>query len=81
MDFAITQKEEPMEWIVEAKSLSDFVDHNRYTIHTIPIIRCKDCKHHHYEKDIPYCDRIDYGYGYKDNDYCSLAERRTDDLQ
>ena len=42
------------------------------------IIRCKDCKHHHYEIDIPYCDRTDYGYGWKDNDYCSRAERRTD---
>ena len=43
------------------------------------IVRCKDCKHHHYEGDIPYCDRIDYGYGWKDNDYCSRAERRTDE--
>lgn len=44
------------------------------------IIRCKDCKHHHYEgEDIPYCDRIDYGYGWKDNDYCSMAERRADE--
>ena len=43
------------------------------------IIRCKDCKHHHYDgEDIPYCDRIDYGYGWKDDDYCSMAERRTD---
>ena len=42
------------------------------------IIHCRDCKHHHYERNIPYCDRIDYGYGCKDNDYCSLAERRTD---
>jgi len=43
------------------------------------IIRCKDCKHHHYEsEDIPYCDRIDYGYGWKDYDFCSRAERRTD---
>lgn len=44
------------------------------------IIRCKDCKHHHYDsKDIPYCDRIDYGYGWKDDDFCSRAERRTDE--
>lgn len=43
------------------------------------IIMCKDCKHHHYEKDIPYCDRINYGYGWKDNDYCSRAERRKND--
>ena len=46
------------------------------------IIRCKDCKHHHYDsKDIPYCDRIDYGYGWKDDDFCSRAERRTDELR
>ena len=44
------------------------------------MVRCKDCKHHHYEgEDIPYCDRIDYGYGWKDDDYCSMAERRTDE--
>ena len=44
------------------------------------IVRCKDCKHHHYDsKDIPYCDRIDYGYGWKNDDFCSRAERRTDD--
>ena len=43
------------------------------------IVRCKNCKHHHYDsKDIPYCDRIDYGYGWKDDDFCSRAERRTD---
>ena len=43
------------------------------------IIHCRDCKHHHYEsKGIPYCDRIDYGYGWKDDDFCSRAERRTE---
>lgn len=43
------------------------------------IIRCKDCKHHHYDGDAPYCDRITYGYGWKDDDYCSRAERKTDE--
>lgn len=43
-----------------------------------PLIRCQDCKHHHHEKDIPYCDRIDYGYGWKDYDFCSRAERREE---
>jgi len=44
------------------------------------VIHCRECRHHHYEsKDIPYCDRIDYGYGWKDNDFCSKAERRTDE--
>ena len=41
------------------------------------VVRCKDCKHHHYDsEDIPYCNRIDYGYGWKDYDFCSRAERR-----
>ena len=42
------------------------------------LIRCRDCKHHHYQGDIPYCDRIDYGYGWKDEGYCSRAERRSE---
>lgn len=43
----------------------------------VPVVRCKECIHHHYEsKDIPYCDRIDYGYGWKDNDFCSRGERK-----
>lgn len=44
------------------------------------VIHCRECRHHHYEsKDIPYCGRIDYGYGWKDNDFCSKGERRTDE--
>lgn len=43
----------------------------------VAVVRCRDCKHHHYENArIPYCDRIDYGYGWKDDDYCSRGERR-----
>ena len=43
------------------------------------IIRCKDCCHHHYEHEIPYCDQINYGYGWKDDDFCSRAERRENE--
>ena len=67
-----------MAWIVEAESLSDFIDHGRYTIHTKQLVRCRECKHHHYDsKDIPYCDRIDYGYGWEEDDFCSKGERRN----
>ena len=46
------------------------------------IIRCKDCKYHHYsECEIPYCDRIDYGYGWKDEDFCSHGERKDGERQ
>ena len=39
------------------------------------IVRCKDCIHHHIDNDgCQYCDRIDYGYGWKDDDFCSKAE-------
>lgn len=53
------------------------------TVDAVPVVRCKDCKHHHYEKHfdkrIPYCDRINYGYGWQDNDYCSRGERKDGD--
>ena len=42
------------------------------------VVRCKDCKHrrfHPYEK-IPYCGKHSYGWGWKDDDFCSHAERR-----
>lgn len=44
----------------------------------VEIIRCKDCKYHHYDGNIPYCANIDYGYGWKNNDFCSHAERREE---
>jgi len=40
------------------------------------IVRCKACKHWHKKDDLTYCDRIDYGYGYKADDFCSRGERR-----
>ena len=44
------------------------------------IIRCRECKWHRFDKDnIPYCYNIDYGYGWKDDDFCSRAERRDVD--
>ena len=47
------------------------------------ITYCRDCKYHRYEHDktgdIPYCSNADYGYGWKDNDFCSKGERRTDE--
>lgn len=44
------------------------------------IIHCRECKWHRFDKDnIPYCYNIDYGYGWKDDDFCSRAERREDD--
>ena len=70
----------PMEVIMRI----DFVSSDREQIcahaeKVQELIRCKDCIHHHYENGkIPYCDNIDYGYGWEDDDYCSQAERRTD---
>ena len=44
-----------------------------------PVVRCKDCVYHHYTNDsnhIPYCELIDYGYGWKGDDFCSRGKRR-----
>lgn len=79
-----------MEWIVEAESLSDFVDHGRYTIASKPLIRCKNCK---YWKDQEYggvevqiCARPQNRFEkfplvmLIDRDgFCSYGKRRTDE--
>ena len=46
----------------------------------VEVVRCKDCKHHHRDNSgAYYCGRKDYGYGWGLNDFCSDAERRTDE--
>lgn len=72
-----------MEWIIEAESLSDFVDHGRYTIHTKPLVRCRECKHHCTHRcmdSMPteICE-LDQTFYDANVDFCSLAERRTDE--
>ena len=73
-----------MEWIVEAETLSDFIDHGRYTIASKPLIRCKDCKYSHdeYGDGDCYCKRpgrtMDW-FGQRWDYYCGDAKRRTDD--
>lgn len=82
-----------MEWIVEAESLSDFIDHGRYTLSTKPLIRCQDCKYY-----IPYewmfdgltrsSNRNDYSpdeigcsvndHNYPPDGFCSFGDMRED---
>lgn len=38
------------------------------------IVKCKECKHWHIKDDLTYCDKINYGYGYKADDFCSYGE-------
>ena len=42
---------------------------------SIDIVRCRECKHWHEKDGLTYCDRIDYGYGYNADDFCSYGER------
>ena len=44
------------------------------------ITHCKDCKHFWVDryKKLTWCSRINYGYGYQADDFCSKAERRTE---
>lgn len=38
-------------------------------------IRCGECRFHRYDKDkVPYCSRLDYGYGWGCDDFCSWSE-------
>ena len=76
-----------MEWIVEAESLSDFVDHGRYAIASKPLVRCEDCKYYTLKPQVNsnncytrHCTRSALIFS-KPDDYCSWAERRTDERQ
>lgn len=49
------------------------------TIDAVPMVRCKDCKHHALWGDgrsMFHCDRHDRTM--YENDFCSYGERRTD---
>lgn len=62
---------------------------NAPTIDAVEVVRCKDCKHFHY--DMPYviqgipvlghevCDFWGDGCKTNENGFCSYAERRTDE--
>lgn len=44
------------------------------TADVAPVVRCKDCKHSHLDRDYLYCNQ--YKSYRDDNDYCSYGERR-----
>lgn len=45
-------------------------------IESSALVRCRDCAYHGKQGDIPYCSRLDYGYGWGDDDFCSYGEAR-----
>ena len=76
------------DWIVHRIFVQNMSDIDRQVILGLPsaqseIIRCKDCKHWN---DDTYCQKLYemgvldfYDYMTKEDDFCSWAERRTDE--
>ena len=64
-----------MKWIVEAETLEDMLNDN-YNI-AVLLTECKNCTH----RNGDYCHRFHDGYSafIHHDDYCSYAERRTDE--
>ena len=80
----LISRKEAIELIERMKPFHQDVDDIAEMIANMPpaqpeIIRCKDCVNHCYHEGIPYCMAIDYGYGWKDDDFCSHGERREED--
>jgi len=49
------------------------------TVEAVQVIRCKDCIHYLVKGEEHYCHRCGYyGYGWKDDDFCSMAERKEE---
>lgn len=93
MDFAIMQKGEPMSRLIDADALLEGrEDHemisthliwNAPTIDAVELVRCKDCKHFMppwYPKNTWGGCRV-WGKKAKPDDYCSYAERITDEAK
>ena len=76
--FPFTKEEQSRHGIADiAKSTVLFVLNKTPIVDAVPVVRCKDCKHHHYDRsNIPYCSEGDYAYGWKDDDFCSYGERK-----
>lgn len=68
-----------MEWIVKAESLSDFVDHGRYTISTKTLIHCRECEYGEQDEDgWWFCRSFGCQVGDMDGSgFCSDAERKN----
>ena len=90
MIFAVTQKGEPMDLIERQAAIDalDCINGVEEVLRSLPsaqpeIIHCKDCKHFGVDryKKLTWCSRINYGYGYQADDFCSKAERRTNGVQ
>lgn len=61
------------------RSTVDFMSHFTQRISLVQLVRCNDCKFHHYDDmGSPYCIKK-HEYGWKDDDFCSKAEGRTND--
>lgn len=74
-----TNKVGALEHMIRASAMVVQMIDDAPTVDAVPVIWCKDCKHHHYDgHGIPYCDRNDYGYGWEDDDFCSYAERKEE---
>ena len=57
----------------------DFMSHFTQRISLVQLVRCEDCEFHHYDDmGTPYCIKK-HEYGWKDSDFCSKAERRTNE--
>ena len=66
--------------IVEAQRFEvDYMSHFTQRISLVELVRCNDCKFHNYDDmGSPYCIKK-REYGWKDDDFCSYAKRRTND--
>lgn len=76
-------REEWLRWsfVLKERSAFKFDVADAPTIDAVPVIRCKDCKHHSHDAGYGYdwCNRTSGVFRVKPEDFCSRAERRSDD--
>lgn len=65
-----------MEYIVKSEKDMDGVDSY---VQVGKLIRCKDCKYHFRKDGLAYCSIRICVYGFRDDDFCSMAKQKEVD--
>lgn len=62
---------------VDEDTILDLVD-SVPTVDAVPVVRCKDCKHH-YDCGVHFCDRLGMDCPDDSDFFCSYGERKDGD--
>lgn len=75
----IKQGEKQLDSLAEGYTeAAHIIKHISPTVDAVPVVRCKDCKHH-YDCGVHFCDRLGMDCPDDSDFFCSYGERKDGD--